>query len=188
MMLLECLRKIIADRCLALPDTDDTVVIEEADVMQVEVVGFPPGAIMMRLDRCIGEWSGLKDGLWEKLCGYMMIYSSEGKNRAVLIELKRTIRDSREGAEGVEQLRRSLPALDYLHSVCRIDSGMHAKARKSDLPVRYVLIGKRSSLRLDKQRVRPGAAFSQETHQGIDVNFCLRYRINFAEFAGLHDG
>ena len=77
----------------------------------------------------------------------MLIYQAEDKHHAVFIELKTSLVDEEFGKK---QLKRSLPVLDYLCSVCKIESGVEEKI----LSVKYVLIAEKGSDRLDKQPVR----------------------------------
>ena len=184
-MLPECLRGIVDGKCLTFPDAVGTVVMEEKDVMEVEVVGFPQDAIIMQINQCLGAWAGIKKGPWKRLCDYMMIYHIEGKDYVVLIELKKTIN---EDDKGMEQLRWSLPVLDYLYSICRVKLNTSANTKKSFQAVQYVLIGKKGPDRLDKQYVKPNMSFSQVSYRGININLCLRSRIDFTEFVNLHHG
>ena len=48
-------------------------------------------------------------------------FSQGGQDQAVFVELKKTLDEDQSRA--MEQLRRSLPLLDYLLSVCRIHFG-----------------------------------------------------------------
>lgn len=106
----------------------------------------------------------LKEGAGlDKHCDYLLIYQSATKYYAVLVELKSSLTKKEEGKE---QLRRSLPILDYLLSVCTIECAMN----KPILSVKYVLIAKQGSDRLDKQPIKlksPGG--TDETYEKITV-------------------
>ena len=83
-----------------------------------------------------------------------------------------------------EQLRRSLPLLDYLRSVCEVE---HETARSgADIAVRYAIVFERVSQRLDKQWVRadPRGRAGQEGHAGITIRTFIGTRVSFATLTG----
>ena len=76
----------------------------------------------------------------------------------------------------MEQLRKSLPLLDYLCSVCSIHYSL--KSYKS-VDARYLLIGENDDMRLNKQPVRPGRPLSTESYKNITVNLFVGPRVRF---------
>ena len=89
---------------------------------------------MLRRTECRIDRFGICDYLliaarWELLCGVRRI---EG--------------DAQDDDDAREQLRRSLPILEYLRSVCGIED-----RSKPDVSVRYVILASRDANRLDKQ-------------------------------------
>ena len=150
------------------------MILREKRIMKVEVAETPLGVTAIDM-RKIGSFSGIKDGPWKQRCDYLFVYEVEGKNIAIFIELKKTL--SQENRRGMEQLRRSLPLLKYLHSVCRIHCGV-----EPDKPVttaRYVLIGKKMNPRLDKQAVTPRRALPSKDYKEIAVNWFVGPRLRF---------
>ena len=85
--------------------------------MAVKLSGLAADTIAIRLDRT--GMSGLRDGPWKKCCDYLVVYQAGDTTRALFVELKKSLSDS----DPFEQLRRSLPWLKYLRSMCEIESG-----------------------------------------------------------------
>ena len=168
---------ILEDR-VKVPVQNGKIKLRERGVMDVEVDGVPPGATVVNMRR-IGSFSGLGNGPWKKICDFLLVWRSEGMDRAIFVELKKTLSD---GIRGSEQLRRSLPYLDYLRAVCRIEYCSEIPSRR--VPVRYVLIGKRSSPKLAKQRVTRGYSFPDMSHRGITVKRLVGRRFRFARLRG----
>ncbi len=90
----------------------------------------------------------------------------------MFVELKETLRDHDDARE---QLRRSLPILEYLRSMCGVGDLV-----KPDVSVRYVILASRDAKRLDKQRTRviPSEAIRVERYRGIDVRSFVCERIS----------
>ena len=112
----------------------------------------------------MGELKGLAAGEWKKTCDYLVIGQQDVRALALFVELKKTLHDTAQRT-GLEQLRRSLPLLDYLRSVCAIECGQDA----ARIEVRYVLLAEKGSPRLDKQPVRPLGRPQVVEHAGIKV-------------------
>lgn len=160
MALAECLRRVVLDR-LQLPAPEGTVNLKERNAMQVQVSGLAQGSVVLRMER-IGL-SGIKNGPWEQSCDYAIVSPAGDIDRVLLIELKRTLTDE---AKGLEQLRRTLPRLKHLRSLCRIDCG-DGLARAE---IRYALIAGKGSPRLDKQPVKRARSPQTKQHKGIEVS------------------
>ena len=118
---------------------------------------------MLRRTECRIDRFGICDYLliaarWELLCG-----------------VRRIEEDAQDDDDAREQLRRSLPILEYLRSVCGIED-----RSKPDVSVRYVILASRDANRLDKQRVRVtrSEAIREERHRGIDVKSFVCERIS----------
>jgi hypothetical protein len=144
-----------------LPVMDGRVELR-AEVMTVVLAGLPDGVTVIDM-REMGSLRGIEDGHRKQLCDYLLVCRTGEGDEAVFVELKRTLSDER---KGMEQLRWSLPYLDHLRSVCRIEYG--ASPRR--VLARYVMIGERSSPRLAKQRVSGGHLLPNASHQGITIH------------------
>ena len=86
--------------------------------MRVKVVGLPAGFIAIRIEK-VGHTSKISDGSWKQICDYLLVVESGDRTHAVFVELKKT---KTEEEKPREQLRRSLPLLEYLRSVWEIES------------------------------------------------------------------
>lgn len=104
------------------------------------------------------------------------MYHDGTQDSALFVELKKTLGDR--ATDGHEQLRRSLPILRYLETMCAIH--FNAMASRRSALVRYALIGNRGSRRLDKQRVRARGAPRVEPYKGIQVVSVIGERVAFA--------
>ena len=177
-MLARYVKEILRDKALVSPRRDGRTILREKDVMELEVADVPSDIAIINMRR-IGSLSGVKDGEWKQVCDFLLLFERGGKNYSIFVELKRTL-DEDNKQKGKEQLRRSLPFLEYLRSVCEIQHD--AKSSKLELITLYSIIGKHASQRrLDKQHLKPGGRLPAENHKGISVGMFVRERINFRE-------
>ena len=172
-MLSTQLKEILKDRTLVPPKSGRNMVLEEKNVMEVEVTQMPSDATVINM-RKVGHLPGVNDGELTQICDYLLISKSEGMDHAVFIELKKTLREDK---KGMDQLRRSLPILEYLRSMYQIHYGV--LTNRSALKVRYFLIGTKNDPRIDKQRVRPQIGVEKENYENIEVHTFLGERIRF---------
>ena len=137
---------------------------ERSASMRVSVTALPPNFIALRITR-IGHLSALRQepaSDWNKRCDYVLLNDLGDRCKVVLVELKKTLNDKQGAAQ---QLRRSLPIVKYLLSVCEVERG-----RAWPMSVRYALIAERQSPLLDKQRTRqPSAFLTAEQFDGLEV-------------------
>ena len=175
-MLATDLKGILADRAIV-PPTGSTLALREVGVMDVRVAGTPSDIIAIDM-RKIRHLPGIKGGECTQICDYLLVGAVKGKDVAVLVELKKTLGQNKK--KGMEQLRRSLPILEYINSVYRIHYDL--EPHESKLPVRYFLIGERISPRLDKQPVRPGRPIPSEKHKNITINMFVGSTVPFGLF------
>ena len=152
--------------------------IESQENKRYEVTGVrqPLVVTAIRMNR-LRHLARLKDGAWNKICDYLLITARDGTYCAVFVELKETLRENDDAGE---QLRRSLPILEYLRSVCAVED-----LSKPDVSVRYVILASRDAKRLDKQRTRitPSEAIREERYRGIDVKSFVCERISIENLA-----
>ncbi len=131
--------------------------------MTIDLSGLGHDTVTIRVDKM--GFSGIKDGPWKKCCDYVVIHQAGDTVRALFVELKRTLSDS----DACEQLRRSLPWLNYLRSVCEIESG----SVFVDLEVRYAVIALKRHQRLDKQHIKQGGPAETWSHGGIQATLAI---------------
>ena len=175
MTLINCMKTIINDgylRC-AISEGHQIVELEEKDKqseMKIAIMGVPTSFLAIQMTGHLSQLKRDKKGQdWNRLCDYLLIYQEEDKYHAMFIELKKSLSENKKEL-GKEQLRRSLPILDYLCSVCKIESGVEEKI----LSVKYILIAEKSSDRLDKQpvKVKP-FELTEERYEGILVKILM---------------
>ena len=178
-MLWKDLGDILIDSVFVSRSADGSVILKEKNVMKVEITGMPQHAIAIKLGK-IGSFSGIKDGVWKRNCDYLLVCALDGRDLAIFVELKKTMNG---GGKGMEQLRRSLPLLEYLCGICRMQ---HDTSRNGSTPiVSYFLISIKRSPRFDKQHVRSKPSVEKERHKNIDVRTFLGTRIGFGLLSGL---
>ena len=147
--------------------------IESQQTTQYEVTGIQQPLVVtaIRMNR-LRHLARLKQGAWNKICDYLLITARDEGYCAVFVELKETLRANDDARE---QLRRSLPILEYLRSVCAVEDLV-----KPDVSVRYVILASRDANRLDKQRTRitPSDAIREEHYRGIEVKSFVCERVS----------
>ncbi len=129
--------------------------------MKVEMWDLTADTVVVRLNR-INHLKGLKDGPWKRICDYMIVSENADRIQVLFVELKKTLTEE---SKAFEQLRRSLPLMQYLRALCRIESGIDSRQPE----VRYVLIAQRANPRLDKQRIRSTVTPVKKQHEGIEI-------------------
>ena len=184
-MFSEQIREILEDKVLV-SLTNGSMILQEKGVMKVEVVGIPSGVTAIDIDQLAGERGksdslpSVKDGPWKQHCDYLLVCEDENGEAAIFVELKKTLKQRE---KGMEQLRRSLPLLEYLCSICRIHQNMQPDDSRVD--ARYILIRdavsrtRDADSRIDKQPVRPGRTLSTESYKNITVNIFVGPKVGF---------
>ena len=116
----------------------------------------------------------------KKICDYLLIGQSDGNDYAIFVELKKTLREEEDKPK--EQLRRSLPILDYLLSVCAVEYG----SRGHNLTIRYILIAEQSINTLNKQRVQGEEAekVQEQTYKSTQITTFVGTSMHFATLIG----
>ena len=171
-MLAKNLKAILVHKFLVESDLDSSTILEEENGMKVEVIQTPQEAVTTKL-RKASHLPLVEDGRLKQICDYLVIFSNGKKNIAIFIELKKTLGENKKPKE---QLRRSLPILEYLSSICRVEFGV----KGNEVPtVRYFLIGEKFSSRLDKQRVRSDSKVEKENYENIEIHTFVGNRISF---------
>lgn len=178
-MLSEHIKEILEDRVLVRP-TDGKVILRERQAsMEFEVADMPPSVTTIDINQLVGRRGGslpgVRNGPWKRHCDYLLVCEAEDGEIAIFVELKKTLNQDKR--RGIDQLRRSLPLLEYLRSVCRVHSQM--KTATSKVHERYFLIGEKNDERLDKQLLRPNRPLPTEAPENIKVNTFVGPRVRF---------
>ena len=161
-------------------ETDGVELREVKADMRVKVVGLPAEFTAIRMER-VGHSPRLGDGRFIRICDYLLVAESETNTQAVFVELKKT---KSNGEKPREQLRRSLPLLEYLRSVCEVEH--RTTFDRSDISTHYCIVFERNSLRLDKQPVRtePSRRIQDEEYKDIRVRVCVGTPVSLATLTG----
>ena len=167
------LREVLEKQVLVRQEAGEARLLEK-DVMEVKVIHIPGDSTVVDV-RKMGQLrlKGLKAGVCGKRCDYLVVTGEKEMDRAVFVELKKTLYDNLSG--GMEQLRQSRPLLDYLHSVCRVHFG--ASSPETEITVRYCMIGEKVNTRFSKEPMRPRRPWRVETHRDIRVAAIVAKRL-----------
>lgn len=150
--------------------------------MKVRVIGLPARCSAVRLER-VGHLGKLKDrgaeheGHLRRICDYLLVVEAGDDIHVVLIELKETWNDDEKPKD---QLRRSIPLLDYLRSVCRVEYDWTQDQYRTS--VHYSIVCEKISMRLDKRSVRadPTRPVSEEEYKGITIRTFVETSVPFS--------
>lgn len=112
------------------------------------------------------------------MCDYLLIVKSDLGSHVIFIELKKILTPRRKEV-AKEQLRRSLPFLDYLLSVCKIEDSSIEKTRPT---TNYVIIAERLK-KIAKELVkrRKNGTKLMECYEGINIAMFGTTRLTLAE-------
>lgn len=166
----DCLGEIIQEKCLE--TLCNGAVILRDKHQQAKVSELMGNVVVICLDQCIGELSGIKDYLRRKRrCDYLIVRQCDSGIQALFVELKKSFSE-KNFRYGSDQLRRSTPLLEYLRWMCRVESGAGLEGYEA----RYVLIVERLPLsKGDTKYGRPmfDQPIRKTSHEGIEVSCYL---------------
>ena len=161
------LESVLIEDVVETPSKDKTITLQEKDAnvdMEVKIVTQSASVIAIRMS-AKNHLPIMQDGPWNQVCDYLLVVESADEIHAVFIELKKTLTQEKKPRE---QLRRSLPFLAYLLSVCKIENSNIDTMR---LNTNYFIIGEKSDERLDKGLVRidPNRMIEKERYKEIEI-------------------
>lgn len=138
MGLVDCLKQVLDPTSSPNEQSQELELVERQGkdvIMKVLITGTGGLVWAMRImaPKALNHLSSLK-GKCKKRCDYLIVVQSDGTDYVVFVEMKKTLNEGNK-ANGMEQLRRSLPLWDYLLSVCKIECEI-----APDVSVKYVLI------------------------------------------------
>lgn len=179
--LVETIAECIDSRWLVKPVNGVLCLVEklkERRNMRFEVNDLPASIAAIRVEK-VNHLPGVREDRFRKICDYLLVARIDGQFHAVFIEMKATLREKEK--EPKEQLVRSLPILEYLKSVCRVeyrclDSALRATEH-------FWIIGEKGSGTLDTQGVtaNPKRRMRQLSHKGANIATFVGPRMRFAE-------
>ena len=172
------LANILQPVALVQPAKNNVICLRERQSpgMRVEIIN-PTGMVaVIRLEK-VGHPPGIQEGPCRRICDYLLIAKYKSNNYATFVELKKT---SSNEEKPKEQLRRSLPILEYLRSACGI--GNAGASNEPSMIVSYWVICERNSAKLDKQLVNadPAKRTRKEQYKNITIRTFIGKKIPFA--------
>lgn len=127
--------------------TPTEVVLRERQAkMKFNVTNVPPSSTIVRIGR-LNHLGGIKNGPWKKICDYLLVIPDGEKSCVVLVEMKKTLSDGQPAA--MEQLRRTIPLVRYLQSLCGVQAG-----RPIQIDMRHVVLAEKTGSRFGKEPIR----------------------------------
>ncbi len=161
------LKRVLKKKFVETPKKNKTITLWEKkqDVdMEVEIVTQSAAVIAIRM----GDKNHLpimQDGRWKRVCDYLLVVESADEIHAVFIELKKNLAQK---GRASEQLRRSLPLLVYLLSVCKIEDNSIDTTR---LNTNYFIFGQKKQKNIDKESVRidNNKIIEKKLYKGIEI-------------------
>ncbi len=161
-------------------ETDGVELREKQARMRVKVVGLPAEFTAIRMER-VGHSPRLGADRFRPICDYLLVAESGTNTQAIFVELKKT---KNNGEKPREQLRRSLPLLEYLRSVCEVEH--RTTFDRSDISTHYCIVFERYNQRLDKQAVRadPARRMRDEEYKDITVRTFVGTPVSLATLTG----
>lgn len=114
-------------------------------------------------------------GKWNLVCDYILFGNVDGVWHVVLIEMKKTVGHH---LHGKEQLRRSLPVVDYLRQTCELEFEESIASPK----ISYALLYHQVSPRLDKGLMKsPTGLFKRGEWKSIIIKKYKQHRLRFRD-------
>lgn len=172
------LRKILKPDVVSLVAEDDSIELRESPAdMRVKITGLPGTFIVIRTER-VGHASKIRDGSWKRICDYLLVVELGDRTHAVFLELKKT---QTQDNKPKEQLRRSLPLLNYLRSVWEIES--RVPLDEHGMSVHYSILFEQTKSKLPKQPVKadPTRREKVEEYKGITIRTFIGTSVPFAD-------
>lgn len=173
------LESVLIEDVVETPSKDQTITLQEKDAnvdMDVKIVTQSASVIAIRMS-AKNHLPIMQDGPWNQVCDYLLVVESADEIHAVFIELKKTLTQEKKPRE---QLRRSLPFLAYLLSVCKIEN---SSIQTTSLNTTYFILEKKLNEKIDKESVRinPDRTIEKEQYEEIEISTSTRKRFTLDE-------
>lgn len=180
------LKRVLVGDSVVVPSLErrGELVLQEVDarrtVMAVTIVGDSTDLVGIRMSTDSRRIGLLRDvrGKWNLICDYMLFGMVDSTWHAVLVEMKKT---ATYNSRPREQLRWSLPVLDYIRQTCELEFE-HAIIRPK---VSYAILFEQLHQRIDKGTVLGTyPPFEPETWKGISIRTFVGDRFRFRDLVG----
>ena len=178
MSLVSELPGIVDEVAIAQANADGVLLTEEEAGMQVQVLASVPITAIRLGQEGVGHVPRVRAGTGLNLiCDYLLIVELDGYTHAVLVELKKTWE-----RRAREQVRRSLPLLEYLRSACEVERG--APFDDAGIRVGYLVICENKRLNKQTMRAEPVEAIHSEAYKDVTVRTYIGKTISAAILIG----
>ena len=178
MSLVSELPAVVDEVAVAPANADGVLLSEEEAGMHVQVLTSVPITAIRLGQGGVGHVPRIRAGTGLNLiCDYLLAVELDGYTYAVFVELKKTW----EG-RAREQVRRSLPLVEYLRSACEVERG--ARFDGDGIRVGYLIICENKRLNKQTMRAEPVEAVHSEDYKDITVRTYIGTTISLAILTG----
>ena len=163
MSLVSELPHVVEDVALARGNADGVVLTEEESGMRVQIVARSPMTAIRLGKGGVSHVPGLNLHAGLNVIGdYLVVVESKGRTHAVLVELKATWEP-----RAREQVRRSLPLLEYLRSVCEVQR--QAPFDDKGMQIGYLVICENRRLNKQTMKAAPVKTLDCEDYKNVRI-------------------
>ena len=182
MSLVSELPAIVDEDAIAPANADGVLLSEEEAGMQVQVLASVPVTAIRLGQGGVSHAPRVRAGTGLNLiCDYLLIVELKGYTHAVLVELKKTWQQKAQ-----EQVRRSLPLLEYLRSACEVERG--ARFEDAEIRVGYLVISENKRLNKQTTRAVPASTVLIEGYKNIEIRTYVGTTVSLAMLTGVTQG
>ena len=181
------LKGFLSESVLVLPDESNAIKLIEEDPsanMQVQVIAAPSHVAMICLHR-FNHFPFLEGANTKRKADYLLVLQQDDNVHAIFIELKVTLDNA---GPYKQQLRRSLPFFEYLHSACEVHYDYYEREPGDyNTSVHYIIIAAKETNKFDKQRVkvRPSKWPEKESYKDIAIYKFVGLNFSFNQLASV---
>ena len=178
MSLVSELPGIVEDVALAPTNADGILLTDEQSGMQVQVLARVPVNAIRLGNAGVGHVPRLNihAGL-NLICDYLLVVELNGRTHAILVELKSTWEP-----RAREQVRRSLPLLEYLRAVCEVER--ETPFGDDNIRPGYLVICEKRRLNKQTLRAESTKRLSGEHYRNIRVRTYIGTTISLEILTG----
>ena len=164
---------------IASANADGVLLVDEQSGMQVQVVASAPITAIRLGNSGVSHVPRLDihAGL-NLVCDYLLVVELNGHTYATLVELKTTWEPRAQ-----EQVRRSLPLLAYLRSVCEVER--EAPFDDSGIEPGYLVICRNRRLNKQTMRTEPAETVQSREYRNVAVRTYVGTKISLAILTGV---
>lgn len=165
---------------------DGVELLDKRSGTRVRLLGLPARFTAVHIEG-IGHVGKLNDrgqehrGHLRRICDYLLVAESDDSTRVIFVELKETWST---GEKPRDQLRRSLPLLKYLRSVCEVE--YDEMLDEGRLSMHYAIVFAKSIETLNKAPVRvdPAERVREEVYKDIRIRTFVGTSVSLATLMG----